>query len=369
MRSLIVILSAAAIATPAAAQQSGLLLGVASDSGYRTLWIAPVDGKLVVAANQRGLIVPRADGFHHLGVVRWCSMDSGGQMPGGPFYDAADMLLDLPVGRPPTHPDSAHVECATADSIVRQVHDSLDQASRTALAAATTREDSSALEVYDPESYQCYSRELHVTHAGPRYLSVFYEEGAGENCEAGRESWSAQRSTTKDDQEADLTALLTKAQARRITTIWEKEKGECALENAPADNWGIVRALGRWEFAFTTSGATACAGRSGNEEAGFSIKEAVPATVARRDASAKWLPMAKRLFGAVDDIFTSPANDVVIIRSGSRLLAFIPHGSALGDVRLELALPASATVVMTEWATGRHVDEWTRQLKALHEQW
>jgi hypothetical protein len=359
----------ACIASTASAQHSGLLLGLSSDSGYRTLWIAPSAGKLAVAARPRGLIVPRADGFHHLDIVRWCSMDRESVMPNGPFYDTEDILVDLPVGRPPVQPDSTHVDCGAADSIVSVAHDSLDKASEQALATARTREDSSAVERSDPDSYQCYSRELLVTHAGPHYVSVYYHEGAGENCEAGRETWRAQRSTTRDGQGVDLMPLLTKGQARRILTTWEKEKGDCALEQSPSDSWGIVRALGRWEFAFSTSGATVCAGRSGNEEEGFSIRQAVPESVARREPVGRWLPKATVLFTTVDDIFVSPANDLLVVLSGGRLSAFELSDGALGSVRLELDLRAGEQVVMAEWATGTHVDRWTRQLAALHERW
>lgn len=290
-------------------------------------------------------------------------------MPGGPFYDGEDMLVDLPVGSAAMRPDSAHMDCATADSVVRAAHDSIDKQAGAALAQAANAEDSSAAERYEPDSYDCFSRELRVTHAGPHYVSVFYQEGAGENCQAGRETWSSQRSTTRDGRPVDVMPLLPSAQARRISATWEKEKGECALEDSPDESWGIVRALGRWQLAFSTSGATACAGRSGNEEEGFSLRETVPSTIARRDPVARWLPATKSLFTNVDDIFVSPASDLVIVRSGERLSAFGTADGLLGSVRLQLQLRSGETVVMAEWATGRHVDDWTRQLKALHEQW
>ena len=163
--------------------------------------------------------------------------------------------------------------------------------------------------------------------------------------------------------------LLTRAQASRIRRVWEREKGGCALEQSPSDSWGIVRALGRWELAFATSGATACAGRSGNEEEGFSIKEPVPVAVARRDPTASWLPAAWRLFTTVDDIFVSPANDLVVVRSGARISAFLPRNRELGPVNLEASLGSAEGVVMAEWATGAHVAAWTRQLRSLHERW
>lgn len=370
MRLLALILLATAGATPALAQQSGLLLGLASDSGYRTLWIAPVDGKLAIAARHPVLIVPRDDGFHHVGVVHSCSITDYGEVRGsGPFVDDFDALVDRRVGSPRPAVDSGYMPCTDAASIVAVRRDSAARADSIALANAKTEADSSEATAYQADSDRCGFNTIHLTYVSSRYLSTRIESGTSEYCNPGRYTWSEERHTMGGDTAVALLPLLTPARAKSLTARWEREKGECAGESSPDESWGVVRGLGGWQLAFSTSGATACRGRSGNEETGFSIREPAPRAIAGRDPVAKWLQAARHVRPQLDDIFVSPSSDLVLVRVGSQMSAFVPQGGQLGPVRLEFALEPAETVVMAEWAMGAHVDRWTRELGAIHERW
>ena len=364
-------------AAPASAQRSGLLLGFSGDSGYRTVWIAPVEGKVLALQVARTLIVPRKDGFHRLDVVRWCEVMREAEGPySGPWRNEIDQVTDAKLGAAPPQPDSGsgHMACDSAARVVAAARDSIARVDSIALRAAKTAEDSSSHlnGSGDDESDVCYSRTVGITYASPRFWSTVFEEGSGENCNPGRETWSTQRHTADVDSGDGNTSLrkyLTPARARAVARLWEREKGSCALQSSPDESWGVERALGEWQAAFATSGATACAGQSGNEERGFSIVQRVPPPIAHRDPIDPWLPLLRKSAMKLSDAFASPGGDVVIGRDGDRLLVFAPRAGTLGAPVLSVDLGPKEKVVMAEWATGAFVDRWTKELSAVHERW
>lgn len=373
MRRLVLLAATLLAGSTASAQRSGLLLGFSTDSGYRTLWIAPVNGKVSVAAAQPMLIVPRPDGFHHLGVVKRCSLQETGEIPeSGPYVNEEDILVDLRLGAPATEVDSAMQSCDLAWKSVGAQHDSVARADSIALSRARTAQDSAMFQggSDDEGSAVCNFDALSITYVSSRYLSTYEGYGSTEFCNPGRYTSSYRRRTFhRDTGDVALLPLLPAAAAKRLVARWEKEKGECALEDSPDASWGVVRALGEWQAAFETSGATACRGESGQSEQGFSIVQRVPPPVAQREPAERWMPALRKAYPKLDDVFVSPAGDLVVARVGQRLSAHHPLKGALGEPVLEVDLHPGATVVMAEWATGAHVDRWTRELSAVKERW
>ncbi|MFL5561317.1 MAG: hypothetical protein ACJ79K_07585 [Gemmatimonadaceae bacterium] len=376
MRTLLVSVLALAAATPVSAQQSGLLLGFATDSGYRTLWIAPAGGRLKVAAEQRGLIIPRADGFHHVDVARSCTIEDrrGSESGSGMFVNEYDAVIDRPLGATvDAAADSTTMACATAEHLVTAWQDSVSRADSLAMTLARTRGDSTRAEApYFGESDVCGFSHIHITWLSPRYRSTFTREGQTEYCEPAGYTTSDSRGVFRADSAAQLALrpLLSAAAWRRLVARWERQKGGCATQDSPDYGWGIVRGNGRWRLAFATSGSNACRGLSGNEESGFHIDEAAPASLARRDPAARWRPLlAAQTTTTVDDVFAAAAGDLVAARSGDRLLLYTPRGGQLGDPVLTVVLRPQEQVVMAEWATGKYVDRWTSQLTGLRERW
>jgi hypothetical protein len=243
------------------------------------------------------------------------------------------------------------------------------RADSVALAAAKTEADSLDAMRYESESDRCGFYNVEITFLRARYVSRRITSGTTEYCNPGRYTWSEERVTTSADTGIRFLQLVSPARAQRLTARWEAEKGECAGESSPEDSWGIVRSLGGWQLAFSTSGATACRGRSGNEENGFSIKEPVPRSIAGSAPAARWLAAARRAAPNLEDIFVSPRNDLVILREGGRLSAFVPRNGQLGAAALVVKVRPEEKVVLAEWATGAHVERWTSQLAALHELW
>lgn len=347
----LLVLALLAPARDAAAQRSGLLLGVGDGADYRTLWIAPVEGRLRLAVERPALVVPAADGFWRVAVERRCSV-SWRNVYGGEdsmaFLDYEEPLVRRRADA--AAPDSAAAGCAAAQD---------------AVTAATVTDSASAA---DAEDDVCYFEHTRITHVSPALVSYARESGTTEFCnparytsEISRHVWRFDGAWSWDDSAVTLMDKLPPARRRWLAERFEAEKGDCALQDSPDEAWGIERGVGHWRAAFATSGAVACRGDSGGAVTATVV---LPRGLARADDAGRWLPALRARHGRVSDVFTSPAGDLVVARVGAELVAYVPRGGALGEPALRVALHADVPVVMAEWATGTHVDRWTRELGA-----
>jgi hypothetical protein len=333
-------LLALALPASAGAQRSGLLLGLGGDTVnvYRTLWIAPVDGRMAVAARHDGIVVPRDSGFWKVDVLHGCGVSyrSWFSPPdSSAFLDQFDHVVRHRVGEAP----KPEVESIPCDEAARRVgRDSGD---------------------VDEDDY-CYVSHRRLTHVSPRLLSSWWDSQTTEFCEPGsyRESEGNDVSDW-NEQPVPFLEHLPAARARWLVAEFERQKGDCSAQDSPDEAWGIERALGGWKATFRTYGATVCRGESGGD---VTTTVAVPASLARRDDAATWLPALRKVHGKVRDVFTSPSRDVVAAMVGRRLVVHAPKAGKLGPVVLSVPLDRSYTPVMVEWATGAHVDRWTREL-------
>jgi hypothetical protein len=209
---------------------------------------------------------------------------------------------------------------------------------------------------------ECYIGHVAITHVSPRLISTSWSQQTTEFCEPALYRMSEGNDVVDwHDDPVPLLEHLPPARQRWLLAEFERQKGDCATQDSPDEAWGIERATGGWKATFVTSGATVCRGESGGE---VTTTIPVPASLARRDDAATWLPALKTAHGRVTDVFTSPGRDVVVARVGDRLIVHTVAGSVLGPTVLELPLRQHERVVMTEWALGAHVARWTRELGA-----
>jgi hypothetical protein len=124
------------------------------------------------------------------------------------------------------------------------------------------------------------------------------------------------------------------------------------------DHWYLARDRGRWRaFAFGHVYGSECTFEAPSE---LQLPRAVVGHDALRPS---WTAIVRALPGAVDAI-ASPNGDLVVAFTADSLFAFGANGTTLG-ARL-LALPfARERIVMTQWATGRNVERWTREIAKL----
>jgi hypothetical protein len=348
-----IIATLALLLAPAAGRaQSGLLLGLragpdappAADTAdhheYRTLWIAPAGGKLVVVAKLPTLVVPRADGFWRVDIERSCGITEATMEMQGPFLDTYRDAVWRRLGTPRTSLfKHDQMDCDEAGSKIRSaVPDTIDPA----------RDEDG-----------CNVRDVTITHASGRFASYSTLTAHTEVCSPGRYA-SRTYLTVVDtsDSTASLLAALTHARAAAVRRKWMAGKGDCTHEEGPDDNWGIVRAVGEWIADFSSTGPTVCRSEGMSE---FRIHERVPASIARSEPR-QWLPRVKAVVARVDDFFVSPRGDVVGVRSGDQLSFFAPKGATLAEPVLRYTLRPGERVVLVEWAVGSHVARWTSAL-------
>ena len=329
------------LAAPVQAQHSGLLLGT---SYQRTLWIAPIDGKLAVVTRLPGVVVPRTDGWWIVDVQTSCGVSDGTMEMTGPFLDTRTDISARPFGTESAtpDPDAGHLDCEEARARVASVpRDSLEE----------------------HQEGTCNIDESTITYVSPRVYSYSNYSAQTEACSPGR--YVASTFLTVAAYDSSFVSLLEHLPAPRaavLQKLWEEQKGECAFEETPDANWGITRGFGAWIVQFSSTGSTACRGDGGGA---FSIEQVAPAALARREPLEGWLPQLKRALPDIEDIFISPKADLILARRGAQLVFFKPADKTLGRPVLSVALQDGETIVMAEWATGSHVQRWTRELSAM----
>jgi hypothetical protein len=93
----------------------------------------------------------------------------------------------------------------------------------------------------------------------------------------------------------------------------------------------------------------------------FNIRERVPASIANSDP-VEWGPRLRSVVPSLEDFFVSPKGDVVAVRSENDLSFYSVNGGAVTGLLLRYTLRQSERVIQAEWATGSHVDRWSREL-------
>ena len=342
-------------ATNVHAQSSGLLLGIASDSQrYRTLWIAPHADALKVVHELPGFIVPRADGFWRVDVRRGCSTDRLVVYAAEDttlFINRTDELVREKIGEEQTFGTFGWEGFEPADQL------SLD-ASCDSAEAELRRTYGRESE----ESDECYRRHIDITHVSPQLISFYDNSLSTEFCNPAKYYYTTLRWVVDfDGARQKLLHHLAPARAQALISRWEKAKGDCALEHSPDDSWGIVRGNGRWDAHFESSGAIVCRGDAGGA---LDFTEPVPAAFVRPEPQPRFLS-ALRKTPDVADFLVSPSADIIAVRRKNELSFYPGARYGRGAPLLTVRLPPGARVVMTEWATGRHVARWTNELRGL----
>ena len=360
-RLLIMALLCLAVAPAAAAQTSGLLLGLrwgddapptasAVVPFYRTLWIAPAAGKLGVVATIPTLVVPQDDGFWRVDIETSCSIMEVTLMgQESRFLDHFQTAVWRPLGSPRTFAHTGdRMDCADGlAQLLKQRTDTSDSGEEPCNIGDVTVNHASAKVV----SYRTYT--AHTEFCSPdRYTSSTRLTVLPASAD------SARYFAFPGDSVMSLLSALPPARAAALEKKWSSGRSDCTFEESPDANWGIGRGVGEWIAEFSSTGPTVCRGEGMSE---FDIHERIPATLARSEPR-EWLARIRRVVPVVDDYFVSPRADVVGIRSGDRLSFYSTRGPAIDKLLLQHTLRPRERVILVEWATGAHVERWTREL-------
>lgn len=318
---------------PTAAAQSGVLLGLQWGSSHRTLWIATEGDSAAVLAEGPSLLVPRSDGFWKVDVFA--------------ISDSYDTWTAAPASQWPSVLDRM-------------------QRAQEAARADTVEEDMMQCDSYDHDQ---------LRFVGPNYVSLWHH-GGEEGCPMGGpvlREWYRMRgldSTTTwlpDALDASTAAELAEAlealrdslKRSHFDSTWsEAELDRCYEEG----NWGIRRKPGGWEVAgsippFVRMG---CYG----EQATLPV---TPPEIATGPARAPVdLDAIRSAMPGVRDAVLSPNGDLVVALTRDSLYAARVIDGAIQPPTVA-RLVRSAEIVMEEWALGRHVGRWTRDVRTLLE--
>ncbi len=334
---------AALTSRAAAAQSSGLLLGLrtSNDSAgeYRTYWIAPENGGVHLVASGPDLLVPRRSGFWRVCLV------SGHELNDDELGE-----FDSIVARPAT---PARSICAIPPrEITEKEHDA---------ARCTMSSESVILFV----GSDVVSREVHEESN----CGAHYSGGQHAELESLDDGKRVDYATALDSAQTNALQAATVRAARAEfadfgevdTAASEPGDGDVHAHLTTLDEWAIERGQGHWQ----TVGQADCSPyvACGDMLRRFSVAYQPPRKLVGHDDVSPSFSAIKARVPHLLDAVSSPRGDMLIALTADSLLVFAPHGGTLGDPVFRI--PVSGQIVMAQWAVGRFVPIWTEKLKTL----
>ena len=345
-----------AATTPAAAQTSGVLIGIRlsgineSDTTHRyeTLWIVN-SRQSPFRATLPDLIVPRATGFWRAGVAATCVR---------PEADARiDQLWLVPAAQRPTLGGACPTVTA---SDIPGYGIALDSANHAAL---------------DTVTVVCQIERVEIHFVNGDYVGTFDTSSQTEECEprGGRYGYGP----TIRRWESDSGLTLQQVMGHEVDSAFASAARR-AVRSAPAEEcelftkgperqassaqmieeWYVERWRGRWRpSVFRHIYGSDC---SFDGPATLSLPRSFTGHDALRPA---WSVVVRALPKAGDAV-SSPAGDLVIAFTSDSLFAFESNGTKLGACVLAMPFERQR-VVMVQWAIGRHVARWSEALARL----
>lgn len=349
-------------------QRSGVLIGVAGASTdperetktfdsihaptYQTMWIASDSkGELKVLASLPELIVPRKDGFWHAGVIQLCEFDADPLGTTGGNERLLQVVWTAPMGKAGTvehsHPCAAHTPEDYAPPYGRSEQD-------------------------QHKISQCGFALVDLLYVSPELISTSTYSGQSEDCEERGGRYEVQFKVQNFDSDEGLSfgqllgrpahdAYLRALPGHGVSDFG----GECAESQPGFDTgWRIAHGSGKWRaYVHQDLGFFGCV-------ADAPIKFPLPVSLTGdrstsiSSAAFDWKAL-RSIMPEATDAYASPAGDLLIAVSAANARIFELRGGVPG--KLLLTLPASR-IVMVQWASGRHVQDWTATISAFAQQ-
>lgn len=293
--------------------KSGAL--VALNTG-QTLWIAPVNGKMQVVALD-DYVIPRKDGF-------WRVRLQPNSLP--------PEVLAVPLGK-------------DKDQVLQK-----EKAPTENKTSQDEGQDQSEAET-PVESNAVHRQE--VRFLSTNYISVYTES---EQYEASTllKIWDARPGENSLVFIEEKTQIPEDVRAKDVKPCVDPKNEDATYQEYGSQqaSFGIVRGLGSWRY----DGVISLRGYS--TDCGVSLLPP-KSMVAQIDLFPAWKKI-KDVYPDAEDAFTSPAHDMLLVFYRNRLMVSPLRQSEVGKPLLRLEV--NGKPVMVEWALGRYVDAWTKQL-------
>jgi hypothetical protein len=326
------------------APKSGAL--IALDTG-QTLWIASVNGKIqVIAADD--YVIPRKDGFWRVRLefrpLTSSEQETGnqgigtgngiqGQLWAVPLEKGMDVV---PWDEPPATNDNQKSEEVGEEHAERNMR--------------------------GDEGDELHRRELHFL--SPDHISFFTQWGEYS------ETYSILKIDDEPAKQGHDTEVLRvygedppipeDARVKDLEACVDPQNElatEEFLKGAYEVTYGIERGRGKWYYTWLL-------GYSGGAARGYHTGCAVSvlppkSLVGRNELFPGWNAI-KDVYPDAEDAFSSPAHDLILVLYQNRLMVAPLQGGKVGKplARLEV----NGKPVMVEWALGKYVDAWTKEL-------
>ena len=338
-----------ALCAPGAFAQSGVLIGTSSPAGYETLWIVRHASR-PVHATIPDLLVPRADGWWRLGTAPICST-------GGPETESMDVLWRARADSAPVISEICH------------------ELPRGELPLPIYAEDSVTRDSLAKEIVRCSWSRIEIKFVSPEYLAVGERSGQTEECEPRGGRWYQSYYVSRFNGDSSLAlsrfavarvdSIARLALAREARELAKDDMCERVVEGFNADElleigaaWYPSRGTGRWMPVLMEE--------LGNGECQLLpvVDVALNAALTGHDSlRPSWSVLARQLKG-VSDAFASPRGDLVIVRAADSLFVHAGAGEKLGR-RIGAVPFREREIVMIQWATGRNVARWNKEIDAM----
>jgi hypothetical protein len=313
---------------------------------YQTLWVTrDASGKLVVLATVPELIVPRRDGFWHVGVKQVCEFDPGVGEDGG-----NESIIQI-----------VWAAVVTEAAEIEQIHPcTAHKLEDYAPPYGRSKEDRRKIS-------QCGYRLADIEFVSPELISLRNYASQSESCEArgGRYAQTYHVENYDSNSALGFGALLGAAAGKAYSQAIPKKAhsdfgGECGEPYQTSDDgWRIGRNGGRWApFVSQSLGNFGC---SVDAPIHFRLPTSVTGETA---VISDWKPFQAKE-PDLQDGFIAPSGDLAIVVTKSEM-KFYEIAAGVPE-RMLLALPAHP-IVMVQWSTGKHVAGWTTQLEKIAKQ-
>ena len=328
---------------------SGALVGFTSG---QTLWIAPVDDRIQILAAP-DYIVTRKDGFWHVRFdVKWAPQE------GSPAEAVAEAVKNDPAlsGVPPGYGRLWAVP-------LKKGMDAAPWLTEQPITTAQGDENREENQMEEGQAEEEGDSQQQLLFLSPEYLSLYQEQSsAGRISEFERilnvtdSPGAAARATglllVHEVPEPVPSSKLDKDLIACIDPGGKEGFGEEAFLRSAII--GIRRENHKWVYSSI----------EGQENTTFAACAASVLPPKRIVGSNELFPAWKQIktaYPGAEDAFSSPSHDLVLVFASSHLIVASVHdgniGKPLADIRVFADRP-----VMVQWAIGKYVDEWSKEL-------
>jgi hypothetical protein len=206
-----------------------------------------------------------------------------------------------------------------------------------------------------------------ISFVSSQFVSVDYHEGKSEECEPRGFAWYGSTHVlrwggTEPVSFKELTGNVGweayNATVRESSYNLQEDGANCETFSEHSEvvedtNWTLHRKNGKWIAALSWQiDSGAC-------EYGGDIDLVLPKTLTDYDTlRPSWSLLANQIKN-LNDAFTSPAGNLLLARTDSSVAVYAMNA---GRVRQKLLELPAGRIVMVQWATGKYVDVWTKQL-------